>query len=751
MIIRTLRSENILKYRRLEIDGLPEKGLIAISGDNESGKTAIVETACYALFGRTFSLTDKNITKVIRWGEVEGSVELTFTAKDGLTYNVSRHIDSEARQSARLQCIDGEEVVAVAKGLSPVLNGVTDLCGFDYAEFVDSLYLAQQDTTTVHPLSTTAKAITGVTAMEKTVKALVTQVAQEQQAIADAQIKLGEAENSLKSLGFDENILASLESKRAFLNEVTAKQELVKYQDRLRHFQDAVAKAVQDVEQISEMSPSTTKHEGWRQKVEDLEGIAESVENASAMQSAPEGGNTVTQPIREFVSDLRDRLAGYEKLIEQANALRERLLFLVGDQERESDDEQPLPKRIADVKNRIRKGSGVRGRNWLLALIFLLLAVVGWGIWLPIVQMPNSALGQAEVQWISENITPWDSKRHGLWVLGASVFFLIFLFWFLTRATSASSRVVELVGQREELGNRSEVIRQHISELTDLDKITIPEALNIMERMDDEALTQSVEQFRANRGQPLAAEESADSYKTELKNSMDSMTEAAHAYEHTIESKIETLVQSKDEHSSKVNELETEITSEQQRKHTAQELKRVIHDIGVNISNHAHGIKVRELGCELLSGASRQALEYFNRDLRVFMSRVMPQLTRDRYHYLQLDPDMNVTVFSADKHDFVGWEEISTGTRQQVLLALRLALSAALAEATAGEQAQFVILDEPFAFYDATLIQNGLDALPKTSDKLTQIWVISQEFSSDDPFALHIRCDVDRTELALAG
>ncbi len=56
MIINRLKAENVLKYARLELDPIPAAGLIAIIGDNESGKSSIGESICFALFGRTFSL-----------------------------------------------------------------------------------------------------------------------------------------------------------------------------------------------------------------------------------------------------------------------------------------------------------------------------------------------------------------------------------------------------------------------------------------------------------------------------------------------------------------------------------------------------------------------------------------------------------------------------------------------------------------------------------------------------------------------
>ncbi len=56
MIIHGLTAENLLKYRRLELRNLPERGVIAIGGHNESGKSSVGESICFALFGRSFAV-----------------------------------------------------------------------------------------------------------------------------------------------------------------------------------------------------------------------------------------------------------------------------------------------------------------------------------------------------------------------------------------------------------------------------------------------------------------------------------------------------------------------------------------------------------------------------------------------------------------------------------------------------------------------------------------------------------------------
>ena len=75
MIIHSVKASNVLKYASLQLEDIPERGLIAITGPNESGKSSIGETVCFALFGRTFSLDFDELTKIIRWDETHCSVQ----------------------------------------------------------------------------------------------------------------------------------------------------------------------------------------------------------------------------------------------------------------------------------------------------------------------------------------------------------------------------------------------------------------------------------------------------------------------------------------------------------------------------------------------------------------------------------------------------------------------------------------------------------------------------------------------------
>jgi hypothetical protein len=167
MIIHRIHANNVLKYTSLRLDDLPERGLIAITGPNESGKSTIGETLCFALFGRTFSLDYDDLGKVIHWGETHCSVEVEFTASDGDRYTLERFLDDSGNHSARISKVDqSKDAGPLARGIDKVADLVYELIGYEYEEFIESFYLAQREITTPHPHSYAVKTMAGLVTLE---------------------------------------------------------------------------------------------------------------------------------------------------------------------------------------------------------------------------------------------------------------------------------------------------------------------------------------------------------------------------------------------------------------------------------------------------------------------------------------------------------------------------------------------------------------------------------------------------------
>ena len=210
MIITRIQSENFLKYRNLDIRDLPEKGLITVGGQNESGKTTIGETLCFGLFGRTFTLDLLDPRKLIRWGAARCSVNIEFRGRDGQRYEVTRYLDDEGGYGARLLRV--EEGMVLAKGPDDVNKRLRELNGFGYDEFIESFYLAQRELTTPHPHSHTIKVMAGIAPLTE-VSAGLLKATEKENSTADATRKdYHDVANRFHDMRINEKWLPSLQS-----------------------------------------------------------------------------------------------------------------------------------------------------------------------------------------------------------------------------------------------------------------------------------------------------------------------------------------------------------------------------------------------------------------------------------------------------------------------------------------------------------------------------------------------------------
>lgn len=213
MIITAISAKNVLKYAGLELSELPPKGVIAISGPNESGKSTIGETVCFALFGRTFSVGPQDVDKIIRWGESSCRVSCSFTVDDGQHYEIARFLDADGTHSARLNRV-GEEEEPMARGVAAVDDALYGLIGYDFDEFVDSFYLAQREITAPHAHSHTVKAMAGIAPLEYVADELAEETDDDLRLVAETDEDIADLDRQLGELAIDEGRLAALQDER---------------------------------------------------------------------------------------------------------------------------------------------------------------------------------------------------------------------------------------------------------------------------------------------------------------------------------------------------------------------------------------------------------------------------------------------------------------------------------------------------------------------------------------------------------
>lgn len=235
MIITHITADNLLKYRHLELGDLPRQGVITISGQNESGKSSIGETVCFALFGRTFSIGDDDITRVIRWGETRCSVRLGFAVADK-EYEIARFLDSEGNHGVRLYHA-GEKDRPIARGINTVSEALDELLGYQFEEFVESFYLAQREITTPHPHSHAIKTMAGISALERVAEELALDIENEKRKIPDTTEQIEMVEVDVNALAIEPGHLEDLQTRHESISQTG---------DALRERDESLNKATND-------------------------------------------------------------------------------------------------------------------------------------------------------------------------------------------------------------------------------------------------------------------------------------------------------------------------------------------------------------------------------------------------------------------------------------------------------------------------------------------------------------------------
>lgn len=332
--------------------------------------------------------------------------------------------------------------------------------------------------------------------------------------------------------------------------------------------------------------------------------------------------------------------------------------------------------------------------------IYFMLAAGTLALWWLMTKMPDAAIHQQVSEFISSNM-PQISAQHFPYLLyvGAGATFLFFVFW----AAKISHK-----GNIDRLSQSGIELAEKMRKLDTQRNLTINEERSLQINL--------VARSQAG-GKQLS---------------------------NVTEPDLSFFSQQQQQQAEQISQLSAAIAVERERVNRAAELQEKIDALQGQIDDKESRNQLRELASELLTGATRHLSKRFNHIIRDHVGKTLPLFTENRYEHLQIDEDLTVRVFSNEKHDFMDLDEISSGTQRQIMLAVRLALSQEMVSRKVQTQ-QFLILDEPFAFFDKERTERSLSVLPELSDDLPQIWIIAQSFPETINFEHSIYCERDVT------
>lgn len=185
-------------------------------------------------------------------------------------------------------------------------------------------------------------------------------------------------------------------------------------------------------------------------------------------------------------------------------------------------------------------------------------------------------------------------------------------------------------------------------------------------------------------------------------------------------------------------------------------LERELGLIGQTIDARSAGEELDELareqterkhGAEIVMRARKRIVQKVLPVTMDYMRRILPQLTRDRYHDAELDPETyKIRVWDERAGQSGAWKEkniFSGGTKDQFSLALRLAFALATLPQERGATPGFIFLDEPLGSFDDERAAALLYLLTEgeIARAFDQILLISHVRVREDLFTHQIRLE----------
>ena len=751
MIIRRLQAQDMLKYARLDLADLPEAGRILISGVNESGKTAIVEGLCLALFGRTVALDASQLSKAIRWGADAASVSLDFTGQDGQSYTVFRSFDAEGGRQARLERSGAEP--PLAQGVAAVDQAVMAACGFDFQSFTDTLYLSQGPADG-ETQAETIKTLAGVNVLEALMREMDGEIAVIGERIIADEAQAKELLDRLGILNVQADALGALQTRRDTVSRQMDACDAE--QGRWQAFSRDLAAAAEVVDGAADRLLACdleTTLEAWQEGDRQLAAALAGVAGVCRDSGVEVDGDPATG-LGAWRATLQESLAALTDITRAVAAQRRELDAWLGGGPTAAEDDDG-PETLASARAAIDRDTGIcirqrrRNSNWTLLFFFLALlgaAPLGVMRFLP---------GIGLVELLQERLPFWQPGME-LHVAGISAAFLLLVLRGWVRALKLGRTISVNRGRLAGLDERAETAREQLEIIDSALGRPLHRKVSALSRLQGAPWAAALTQWSGGHGRALLDESDLSGWLDGLRSALEAFREEMAGLEEQIRGQAVRVVADRASHAEAAAVLDREIAGEQARRREDASLREQVAAQERSLAARRRQVAVRRRALELLHGTSRGLSGRFNQELRRFIVRSVPLFTAGRYQHLRIDDDLRVAAFSTAKNDFVDLEEISTGVRQQLMLAVRMALAQALAArsgfGSAGAVPQFIVLDEPFVFFDNLRLRTSLDALPGISGQITQIWVIAQHFDADIVTAsdLFLECNPDNDTLTTA-
>mgnify|MGYP000256467119 CR=1 FL=1 len=360
----------------------------------------------------------------------------------------------------------------------------------------------------------------------------------------------------------------------------------------------------------------------------------------------------------------------------------------------------------------------------LLSWIIVPLMLVAWGVWILYNFFPQQVDTLKQSPTVSQylpTVSQWVSEWGFVGTMGLVLFasFILLLKWLNEHKAEYQQ------DQAYQLSQTLDQAQQHSQRSLD----------TLMTARLRSSLQGKVQPQSALSSPPQDDQQRLDKLAEQCKN----FTADGNEIANTTQRLRDTLDQQQRDLIKLHEPLQLQIIEEKRRSDEAGVIRSSLMELRQAVNTHQQHIDTQTIGIDLLKRASDALIADFNTSVTERSQTTMPRFTGNRYKQIRINKDLLVHVYSDEKMDWIDFDELSSGTQRQILLAVRIAMSEQLALNT-DNLTQFIFLDEPFTYFDQDRTKASLEALPKLSEVVSQVWIVAQEFPKGSHSDKAINC-----------
>ncbi|MBF0614886.1 MAG: AAA family ATPase [Magnetococcales bacterium] len=730
MIIQRLQSENLFCFNRLDLHDLPMEGVILLTGPGDSGKSAILEILCCALYGRTAHLARNTLTRAIRWGAERAWVTLDFQTVDQSHYTLHRTLDTQGSHQVTLTRAGADQPMAI--GAESVDQAMIQLLGGDFAWAIDSWYLARSRH--AKPFASVAP-VSGETALAQIAAMLHAETTRLDGQIAELTRAQQACQEEIVSLGVRDDLLNRLEADHDRAQDQLARAHAIcarwtGLEEALRQAAQRIDKAATRITTLTASAPLTA----WRQATSALKQALGEMEGAFATEHLANQGAPTTH-VSSWLGRLHTRLAALEAVLQQMDAERNRLLVWLGEEPAADSSTSTLATQRILLEQSRHQAQQKRIRQGRRAQLFALLIPIFWfasGIlWNQVLQARFAPL----LTGLLNQHLPGMVLTSTLVMMTVTALPLLLLLCALTGRWRSGARLRSLERQAAGLDQQVITAWQIIDTVPQTGGLSLSDQVNTLETLD--ALPQALEMrsWMRDTGLPLLDE-------TLWSQECHQLQEALLACQEQVQAVYGLLQVQQQQAASEPVRLgqitwrtAQEVAHEQGRRRTRSRLRATIMALSQEKAAVQQQVVVRQEARAVLDQACQELHGVFLQEMGRIMGLLVSGPGRP-----QVAVDGTITLVRATDSAVLSMAELSSGLRHKLALAVRMALCLAW-EARFPGQRYVMLMDAPFTLLDRRAAQEMLALLQGFGRGGTQIWLTAKELDSALPApARHVDC-----------